>query len=159
MILLLLLALGCPTPDTGVPPDGDTDTDADTDPAAWDGAWTGDVTVEVYERSLALSGTCRGEASFTVDHEADPAVTGAAACDFGGDPIVHYVPPLSFVFAGDFTSGSEVAGDVVTTAGHATATGSWIGTFAEDTFSASWEGTVVYYHYTIDYAGSVDAVR
>jgi len=162
-ILLALLAFGCPVADTGAPPEGDADTDTDadgdTDPATWDGTWAGEAVVEVYERSLALSGTCRGEASFTVDHGAGPPVTGAAACDFGDDPILHYVPPLSFAFEGDFVSGSEVAGEVAATAGYAEASGPWTGTFAKDALSASWEGTVVYYHYTIDHAGSAELGR
>jgi hypothetical protein len=168
-LIPLALALGCPTADTGVPPEGDTDTDtdtdsdtdsdtdADTDPAIFDGTWTGEVVVEVYERSLGLSGTCGGEASFVLDHAAEVPVSGEAACDFDGQPIEEYVPPLSFAFTGASTGGNGFTGEVVTTAGYGEAVGPWEGSVSEDMLLVTWSGTVVYYHYTVDYEGSVSA--
>ncbi|MFH1464262.1 MAG: hypothetical protein ABIO70_07735 [Pseudomonadota bacterium] len=171
VLLPLLFALGCPTDDTGIPPEGDTDTDtdtdtdsdtdsdtdADTDPAVFDGSWDGEVVVDVYERSLGLSGTCQGDASFLFDHAAEDPIVGAAACDFGEQPIAEYVPPLSFAFTGAHTDENRLRGQVVTTAGYGEATGPWEGSITEDMLLVTWSGTVVYYHYTVDYEGSVSA--
>jgi hypothetical protein len=168
-LIPLILALGCPTADTGVPPEGDTDTDTDTDgdtdadtdtdPALFDGTWTGEAVVEVYERSLGLSGTCGGEASFVLDHAAEVPVIGEAACDFGQQPIAEYVPPLSFAFSGASAGENGFTGEVVTTAGYGEATDPWEGSISEDMLLVTWAGTVVYYHYTVDYEGSVSASR